>query len=138
MLPILRIFLNTHQDTESHLAGVHQLGVQVKTFNFSYFHNASLNKYQMKSSLTIHSRLRPEKFFVVKESYISSITPYQESSFTDSVVGDNTHVVFGIRTVGETFVHLVASIHNHIADCLPINASLIFLLYKDINYIDLF
>jgi hypothetical protein len=125
VLPIVKIFLKTPFDTESHLAGVHPVGVQVNTFNFSDFHKASFNKYQMKSSLTIHSSDNQEKFFVVKESYISSITPYQESSFTDSVVGDNTHVVFGIQTCGATFVHLVASIHNQIADCLPINASLI-------------
>jgi hypothetical protein len=121
VLPIVRTFLKVHQETESHLFGVHQETVQVNTFNLSYFHKASFNKYQMKSSLTIHSSDNQEKFFVVKVSYTSSITQYQESSVADSVVGLRTHVVFGIQTCGATFVHLVASIHNHIADCLPIN-----------------
>ena len=87
----------------------------------------------MKSFLTIHSNDSQEKFLVVKESYTSSITPYQESSFTDSVVGERTHVVFGIRTTGATFVHLVASIQSHIADFLPINASDILIIVYEIN-----
>jgi hypothetical protein len=57
-------------------------------------------EYQIESFFTIHSRFNQEKFFVVKESYTSSITPYQESSVADSVVGLRTHAVFGNHTTG--------------------------------------
>jgi hypothetical protein len=82
----------------------------------------------MKSSLTIQPNEMFEKFFVVKESYLSSITPYQESSVASSVVGFNTPLVFGIQTCGDTAVPLVVSFQSQIALCLQINASLIFLI----------
>jgi hypothetical protein len=58
----------------------------------------------------------------VKESATASITPYQDSSVADSIDGFKTPLSLAIQTVGETAVHLVASIPSQIADNLPICA----------------
>jgi hypothetical protein len=58
----------------------------------------------------------------VKESFTASITPYQDSSVADSIVGFKTPLSFAIHTCAETAVHLVASTPSQIADILPIVA----------------
>ncbi|MBQ5945183.1 hypothetical protein IJL65_02005 [bacterium] len=97
-LQTVTIFFNIPPVTESHLAGVHPETVPLNTFNFVYVHKAHKKRYQIESSLTIHSRDKSEKFFVVIVSKVSSITQYPESSVATSKEGFNTPVVLGIQT----------------------------------------
>jgi hypothetical protein len=92
----------------------------VKHLTGVYVPIAPKSKYPIKSSLTIPERLQDEEFLVVKLSYTSSITPYQEVSCASSKEGFNSQLSFGIHTSTAAFVPCVVSFPNPIADLLPI------------------